>query len=192
MSKLSFGKRKRRKSVDYDLLREILTWIFQIALVCFIAFVLVWYFGQKISTIGDSMSPQLKNGDVTLINRLVYDVRKPKRGEIIAFQPNGNESSHYYVKRVIGLPGETIEYVDGEILIDGEVLEEDYKTTKMKELGLLEEPITLDEDEFFVLGDDRQNSEDSRTADIGNVKRSEIRGKVWLVVSPMKHFGFVK
>ena len=138
------------------------------------------------------MNPQLENGDITLINRLVYNMRKPKKGEVIAFKPNGNENSHYYIKRVIGLPGETIEYVDGEILIDGEAIEEDYNTTKIEELGLLEEPITLGKEEYFVLGDDRQNSEDSRMANVGNVKQSEIAGKVWLVVSPMKHFGFVK
>ena len=138
------------------------------------------------------MSPQLKNGDVTLINRLVYDARKPKRGEIIAFKPNGNENSHYYIKRVIGLPGETIEYKDGRLWIDGEVLEEEYETTEIVELGLLKDEIKLDGDEYFVLGDDRENSEDSRVANIGNVKRNEIAGKVWFVVSPMKHFGFVK
>ena len=191
MAGLSFG-RKRRRQVNYELLQEIFIWIARIALVCVIAFGLVWYFGQKVSVIGDSMNPQLENGDITLINRLVYNMRKPKKGEVIAFKPNGNENSHYYIKRVIGLPGETIEYVDGEILIDSEAIEEDYNTTKIEELGLLEEPITLGKEEYFVLGDDRQNSEDSRMANVGNVKQSEIAGKVWLVVSPMKHFGFVK
>lgn len=191
MAGLSFG-RKRRRQVNYELLQEIFIWIVRIALVCVIAFGLVWYFGQKVSVIGDSMNPQLENGDITLINRLVYNMRKPKKGEVIAFKPNDNENSHYYIKRVIGLPGETIEYVDGEILIDSEAIEEDYNTTKIEELGLLEEPITLGKEEYFVLGDDRQNSEDSRMANVGNVKQSEIAGKVWLVVSPMKHFGFVK
>ena len=191
MAGLSFSRKKRRK-VNYELLQEIIIWLFQIALVCFAAFVLVWYFGQRVSVIGDSMNPGLKNGDITLVNRLVYDVRKPIRGDIIAFKPNGNESSHYYMKRVIGLPGETIECKEGIIFIDGEMLEEDYKTTAIEELGLLEEPITLKSDEFFVLGDDRQSSEDSRMANIGNVKRSEIAGKVWFVISPIKHLGIVR
>ena len=191
MAGLSFSRKKRRK-VNYELLQEIIIWLFQIALVCFAAFVLVWYFGQRVSVIGDSMNPGLKNGDITLVNRLVYDVRKPRRGDVIAFKPNGNESSHYYMKRVIGLPGETIECKEGIIFIDGEMLEEDYKTTAIEELGLLEEPITLKSDEFFVLGDDRQSSEDSRMANIGNVKRSEIAGKVWFVISPIKHLGIVR
>ena len=191
MAGLSFSRKKRRK-VNYELLQEIIIWLIQIALVCFAAFVLVWYFGQRVSVIGDSMNPGLKNGDITLVNRLVYDVRKPRRGDFIAFKPNGNESSHYYMKRVIGLPGETIECKEGIIFIDGEMLEEDYKTTAIEELGLLEEPITLKSDEFFVLGDDRQSSEDSRMANIGNVKRSEIAGKVWFVISPIKHLGIVR
>ena len=192
MGQLSFGKKRRRIQVNYELLQEIAMWVFQIAFVCFIAFMIVWFFGQRASVIGDSMKPSLSNGDVTVINRLVYDARTPKRGEVIAFKPNGNDSSHYYIKRIIGLPGETIECKDGKILIDGEELEEDYKTTEIKDLGTLEEPITLSSNEFFVLGDDRQNSEDSRNVNVGNVKRSEIAGKVWFVVSPMKHFGFVK
>ena len=138
------------------------------------------------------MKPELENGDITLINRLVYDIRTPKRGEVIAFKPNGNESSHYYIKRVIGLPGETVEYRDGEILIDGDILEEDYVTTDITELGLLEEPIVLKSGEYFVLGDDRQNSDDSRIANIGNVERAEIAGKVWFVISPMENIGFVR
>lgn len=191
MSGLSFGK-KRRKRVNYEVIQEVLTWMFRIALVCFLAFVLVWYFGEKVSTIGDSMNPRLENGDITLMNRLVYEVRKPKRGEVIAFRPNGSETSHCYIKRVIGLPGETVSYEDGRILIDGEAIEENYVTTQIEDAGLLEEPISLGQDEYFVLGDDRKNSEDSRSANVGNVKQSEIAGKVWIVISPIKHFGFVK
>ena len=99
------------------------------------------------------MKPVLENGDITLINRIIYNASSPKRGDIIAFKPNGNENSHYYIKRIIGLPGETVEIKDGEILINGEKIEEDYKTTKIDDPGIVEEPITLGGDEFFVLGD---------------------------------------
>ena len=190
MANLTFGKKKRR--VNYDLLRDIIVWTLQIAIVCFVAFVGVWYFGQHVSMVGDSMNPVLENGDVTLINRLVYNMSTPKRGDIIAFKPNGNENSHYYIKRIIGLPGETIELRDGKILVDGKVIKEIYKTTEIEEAGIWDEPITLESDEYFVLGDESQNSEDSRNADIGNVKRSEIEGEVWFVISPRKNFGFVK
>lgn len=189
MAKLTFGKKKRR--VNYDLLHVVLRWTFEIAIVCFIAFVLVWYFGLRVSVIGDSMNPELANGDVTLVNRIVYNMSTPKRGDVIAFKPNGNESSHYYIKRIIGLPGETVEVKDGVILIDGDEIREKYKTTEIEEAGLLSEPVKLGNNEYFVLGDDRMNSEDSRHADIGNVKRSEIEGKVWFTVAG-ETFGFVK
>ena len=74
MAQLSFGK--KRKRVNYDLVREIVVWVIQIAIVCALAFACVWYFGFRVSVIGDSMNPGLKNGDITLVNRLVYDVRK--------------------------------------------------------------------------------------------------------------------
>ena len=179
MAKLTFGK--QRKRMNYDLLRHVFVWIGEIVAVCLVAFVIVWYFGLRVSMIGGSMSPALENGDVTLVNRIVYDMSSPKRGDVIAFYPKGNKESHCYIKRVIGLPGETVEVSKGEILINGKVLKESYETTEMEELERLEEAITLGENEFFVLGDNRENSEDSRYTSVGNVKRSEIVGKVWFV-----------
>lgn len=190
MAKLTFGKKRRR--VNYDLLREIIIWTFQIGMVCLLAFVCVYYFGQRTSMIGDSMYPELKNGNIALISKAAYSMGAPKRGDVIAFKLNGNESSHYYIKRIVGLPGETIEVVEGKIVVNGREIKERYETTKLEDLGLLSEPVKLKNNEYFVLGDDRQNSEDSRNADIGAVKRSEIGGKVWFVVSPGKTFGFVR
>ena len=189
MAKLTFGKEKKR--MNYDLLRVILTWTFEILIVCFVAFICVWFWGFRVSMIGDSMKPQMANGDIMLVNRIAYNISTPKRGDVVAFKPNGNENSHYYVKRIVGLPGETVEAQEGTILINGKKITEKYQTTALKELGLLEEPIELGADEYFLLGDDRQNSEDSRSADIGNVKRSDIIGKVWFVTTG-KRFGFVK
>ena len=189
MGKLTFGKTKKR--FNYDLLRVVLTWALQIAIVCFVAFVFVWYFGKQISVTGDSMNPVLANRDKILVNKFAYNLGSPKRGDIIAFQPNGNENSHYYVKRIVGLPGETIELKKGKIWIDGKKIEEQYQTTKILDKGVLEEAVTLKNNEYFVLGDDRQNSDDSRSADVGNIKRSDITGKVWFVTSG-KNFGFLK
>lgn len=167
-------------------------WTFQIVLVCLFAFVAVWYFGQRVSTVGDSMKPVLANGDVVLVNRIVYNAKRPKRGDVIVFKPKGNENSHYYIKRIVGMPGETVKILENEIYINGERLKEDYKTTDIGDVGVVSEEIELGEDEYFVLGDDRENSEDSRSADVGNVKRSYIYGKAWFVVSPKENFGFIK
>ena len=187
---LKFGKVSKRRP-NFEWLPAALVWLLQIIIVCGFAFVFVWYFGQRVSTIGDSMNPVLENGDVVLVNRIVYDASSPKRGDIIIFRPNGNENMHFYIKRIIGLPGETVQIIDGLIYIDGEIYEEDYEVTEITDPGLANEEITLAGDEFFVLGDNRENSEDSRMADVGNVKRSEIEGKAWFIVNP-KRAGFVK
>ena len=171
---------------------SVLKWIFKIALTCLLAFVAVWYFGQRVSTVGDSMKPVLQNGDVVLVNRIVYNATTPKRGDIIVFKPKGNENAHYYIKRIVGLPGETVEIIENNVYIDGEKLVEDYETTDIDNVGIVSEKIKLGSDEYFVLGDDRENSEDSRSADVGNVKRSYIYGKAWFIVSPGKDFGFIK
>lgn len=167
-------------------------WTFKIAVVCLTAFVAVWYFGQRVSTVGDSMRPVLGNGDVVLVNRILYNASRPKRGDIIVFKPKGNENSHYYIKRVVGLPGETVEIIENHVYINGERLSEDYETTGISDVGVLSEEMKLASDEYFVLGDDRENSEDSRNADVGNVKREYIYGKAWFVLAPKENFGFIK
>lgn len=164
----------------------------QIFIVCLFAFVFVWYFGQRVSNVGDSMNPILYNGDTILVNRLSYNVTIPKRGDIVVFKPNGNENSHFYVKRLIGLPGETVEIKEGKIYINGKQLKETYDTTEIVTEGVAKEPVKLSGEEYFVLGDNRSGSEDSRDADVGNVKRPEIFGKVWFVLAPSKHFGWIK
>lgn len=192
MRELKFRRRHRKRiKINIDILKAVGVWAAKIAVVCLFAFVFVWYFGQRVAMVGDSMSPILTNGDVTLVNRIVYDATAPKRGDIIVFKPNGNENSHYYIKRIIGLPGETVQIKDGKIYIDGEVLKEEYGKNEISDPGIASEEIQLEGNEYFVLGDDRQNSEDSRMADVGNVKRSYIYGKAWFVISPMNHFGFV-
>lgn len=187
--RIQFGKEK--KQIDYDLIRTIGIWAFKIILVCLLALVIVFYFGRQVKNSGDSMRPAVLDGDIVLVNRMIYDASKPKRGDIIVFKPNGNENARSYIKRIIGLPGETVQIKDGEIYIDGEKLEEKYETTAIEDAGTASEEITLDGDEYFVLGDNRRNSEDSRMADIGNVKRSEIEGKAWFVLSTKGNFGFI-
>lgn len=187
--RLQFGKEK--KQIDYDLIRNIGIWAFKVILVCLLALVIVFYFGRQVKNSGDSMRPAVLDGDIVLVNRMIYDASKPKRGDIIVFKPNGNENARSYIKRIIGLPGETVQIKDKEIYINGEKLEEDYETTAIEEAGTAAEEITLDGDEYFVLGDNRRNSEDSRMADIGNVKRSEIEGKAWFVLSTKGNFGFI-
>ena len=184
--------RKKYRSLKTEKVKTAIEWGTEIIVVCILAWMLVSFFGQRVSNAGDSMSPVLKNGDVVLINRIVYDARKPKRGEIIAFRPNGNENAHYCIKRVVGLPGETVQIKDGKIYIDGKVHKKDIYTSDLDFAGIAEKKLTLGETEYFVLGDNSAGSDDSRLADIGNVKREDIGGKVWFVTNIGKNFGFVK
>ena len=138
------------------------------------------------------MEPTLENGQQIYIDRFTYILSSPKAGDVVAFLPNGNENSHYYIKRIIALPGESVEIVENSVYINGEKLQEDYETSKIDDVGIVNEKVKLGSDEYFVLGDDRQNSEDSRNANVGNVKYSYIYGKAWFVISPKTHFGFVK
>ena len=148
-----------------------------------LAFVLVSSVGMKVSMIGVSMEPALYNSQGVLINRFIYSITSPKRGDIVAFLPNGNKNSHYYLKRVVGLPGETVQIIGGYVYIGGELLEEDESFDKIADPGMAENEVVLGSDEYFVLGDNRNNSEDSRSGNIGAVKKETIAGKVWFHLS---------
>ena len=110
----------------------------------------------------------------------------------MVFFPNGNEKSHLYIKRVIGVPGDTVQIKNGTVYVNGKVFDEKIEAASIEHAELAEDEIEVGEDEFFVLGDNRNNSEDSRYANIGNVKKEYIVGKAWFIVSPLKDFGFVK
>ena len=184
--------RKRKKRINYNIIKEAIIWVAELVLTFLIACLLVVNFGVMISNVGQSMDPTLASGDRVLTNRMVYKLMEPKRGDLVVFKPNGNENSHYYIKRVIGLPGETVQIIDGFIYIDGEVLVEDIKFDKMEFAGTAEEEITLGEDEFFVLGDNRNASEDSRNAEIGNIRKQDIDSKAWFNATMGDKFGKIE
>lgn len=196
MSRASVRRRRRRQQrrekLDFDLIKEVVAWVFEIILVIVMAFVLVYFVGEKTSVIGASMEPALYNKEEVIINKFVYKLTKPQRGDVIVFQPNGNKNTHSNIKRVVGLPGETIQVKNGMVYIDGKAYENEYITESVKEAGIAEDDIILGEDEYFVLGDNINNSEDSRYANVGNVDKQDIKGKVWFRVSPVKKMGFVR
>lgn len=189
MSELKFYTKRKDENVNQ--IRNILIWIFQIVFVILAAWALVYFMGGKTSVIGQSMDPTLKNGDNVLVNKAAYLLTSPKRNDIIVFKPNGNDNSHNYVKRVIGLPGETIQIKNGVVYVDGEKLDDKIDVSIIN-AGIAEEEIKISEGEYFVLGDNRNKSEDSRYANIGNIKKSDIEGKAWFISSPSENMGFVK
>lgn len=170
------------------ILKEILIWGIEILLVVAAAYFLVRYAVEKTTMVGTSMEETLQDNDKIIINKFAYRFTPPKRFDIIVFKQNGKEHSYYNIKRVIGLPGEKVLIKDGLVYINGEPLEEKIKIEPMNTLGLAEEEITLDEEEYFVLGDNRNDSEDSRFASIGNILRDDIIGKAWIRLTP---FSFI-
>ncbi len=188
-SGLHFGKEK--KKVNIPIVKEVITWIVEILIVLAIAFVFVCYIGLRTSVVGQAMSPTLENRQEILVNRFIYSITNPKPNDIVVFLPNGNEKSHYYVKRVIAVPGDKVQIKDGAVYVNGELFDEKAETAAILDAQLAAEEIELGEDEYFVLGDNRNNSEDSRYANIGNVKKEYIIGKAWFIVSPFQDFGFL-
>ncbi len=187
---LDFNRRKR--DVNLPLLKEIVSWVVEIAIVLMMAFVLVYFIGMRTSVVGQSMSETLENGDQILVNRFIYKIVGPKANDVIVFLPNGNEKSHYYVKRVVGVPGDTVQIKDGRVYVNGAEFTEKVDAAAIEDAGLAADTVTLGDDEYFVLGDNRNNSEDSRYANIGNIKREYIIGKAWFVISTGDRFGFIK
>jgi signal peptidase I len=184
-AELSFDNRK-------SIILKVLTWIFLIIVTIMCALVVTYFMGQMRVNVGQSMEATLKDGDKVLVNTIKYKMGEPKRGEVIAFKPNGNQNSYSYIRRVVGLPGDTVQIREGIIYINDRVLLESADIPPMSFAGIAEEPVLVQEDEVFVLGDNRNNSEDSRYAYIGNIKLKDIEGKVWFVTSPKERFGFVK
>ena len=183
--------RKQRKKFNVPLFKEILSWIIEIAVEVAIAYVIVSFWGFRTSVVGPAMESTLSNDNQILVNRFHYILSDPKAGDIIVFRPNGNEKSHYYVRRVIGVPGDTVLIQNGAVYINGELYNENVDVASIEDAGLAADKIELKEDEYFVLGDNRNNSEDSRYANIGNIKKEYIVGKAWFRLGSIGDIGFI-
>ncbi|MCI9175093.1 MAG: signal peptidase I [Lachnospiraceae bacterium] len=189
-SGLNFNRKK--KKINTGRVQEVIVWIGQILLTIALAMLFVLSVGFRVSVVGPSMSPTLESGETILVNRIGCKLFGPGQNDLIVFLPNGNEKSHYYIKRVIGLPGDRVQIKDGIIYINGEPFEEKIEVSAIENPLMAEEEIEVGEDEYFVLGDNRNNSEDSRYASIGNVKKEYIVGKAWCIVYPWNRFGLLK
>lgn len=169
--------------------KEILSTIAYIAVIFCLTYLFITFVMQRTEVSGTSMEPTLQNGDSLLIEKVSYRFSGPKRFEIIVF-PYKYGNQQFFIKRVIGLPGETvrIDYA-GNIYINGEILEENYGAEIMRDPGRAETEVVLGDDEYFVLGDNRNNSMDSRDISVGSIKKKDIMGRAFLRIYPFDKMG---
>ena len=166
------------------IIKEIVIWLLLIVLTITASYFITTNVFVKTAVAGVSMEPTLMEGQVVIVNKIEYYLKSPKRNDVIVYKQSNREHSYYEIKRVIGLPGETVKIKNGIIYINDEVLKEKIKTETIENAGLAEEGIKLDDNEYFVLGDNRNDSEDSRFASVGNVLRNEILGKAVAIEKP--------
>ncbi|MDO4269167.1 MAG: signal peptidase I [Eubacteriales bacterium] len=161
--------------------RRISSWVVDIVVALSFAWFCLTFFGWQITISGQSMQPLFNSGDMVLANRLIYDFGKPKRMDVVVFEREDKKTN---VKRIIGIPGDTVQIEGGILYVNGEPVE-DETLRNVSLAGLAENPVELGEGEYFLLGDNRDSSEDSRFANVGNVREEQIQGKVWLRILPL-------
>jgi signal peptidase I len=175
-------------------MKEMISTLLYLLCVLCLTWAVIAFVGQRTEVDGQSMEPMLSDGDNLIVDKITYRFRDPERFDIIVF-PFKYKEDTFYIKRIIGLPGETVQIdEEGKIYIDGEILEENYgrEIIQSNTIGIAGEPILLGEDEYFVLGDNRNNSMDSRTEVVGNIKREEIIGRAWIRIWPLSDAGVLK
>ena len=173
-------------------MKEILSTSIYLLVVLCAAYLIITYVGQRTQVSGSSMETTLSDVDNLLVDKITYRFSEPKRFDIIVF-PFQYDTDTYYIKRIIGMPGETVQIdYDGNIYINGSLLEESYGREVIQNPGRAAEPITLGEDEYFVMGDNRNNSSDSRDPSVGNIHRKDIIGRAWVRIWPFSKFGVLK
>ena len=181
-----------KEKLEDEKVRGFMRWVFEIVVTLVLAAMVGIMLFQTVAMQESSMEPTIAVGDRFFINRVVYKFSSPKRGDLIVFRTNASDDAALHIRRVIGLPGETIQISGGRILIDGEAYKEGKDFPMISNPGLASSSITLESGEYFVLGDNRNNSEDSRYADIGMVKKRYIAGKIWFTCAPFEKLGFTK
>lgn len=176
---------RRRRAIAKDILQNSIF----LLVVLVITLLIVKYVGQRTVVVGHSMETTLSDGDSLIVDKISYRFKDPKRFDIIVF-PFEYKEETYYIKRIIGLPGEKVRIDrEGVIYINGEVLEENYGSERIKDPGTAIDEITLGDSEYFVLGDNRNHSSDSRTPSVGLIKKKDIIGRAAVRIYPFNKMG---
>lgn len=192
MRKVPLSKKQKRTEKIKKTLIHVGIWLLGLLIVIALGVFAVRGFGIKTVIIDQSMNPTLQNEDVVLLNKLSYKIGSPKRMDVVAVRIGASENSPTYVRRIIGLPGETVQIKDGKVYIDDTELELTFNDAAIENAGVAEKGETLGDNEYFVLCDDYNNNrDDSRLDSIGTIDSDQILGKVWLIRSPLSRLGLV-
>lgn len=183
---------EKKKTSPRSLMKEILYNSLFLLFVLIVTLLLVKYVAQRTTVSGSSMEPMIHDGDSLIVDKITYQFSDPERFDIIVF-PFEYQQDTYYIKRIIGLPGESVRIdEDGNIYINGEILVENYGAEVIKDPGNAYNEVILREDQYFVLGDNRNNSSDSRNPAVGLIHRDRIVGRAWLRIFPFDSFGLIR
>lgn len=183
------NENEKKRKIDW---KETVSFILYIVIVFAVTYLVITYVGQRTQVDGTSMEYTLSDGDNLIVDKISYRFCKPERFDIIVF-PYQYKEDTFYIKRIIGLPGETVRIDDaGTIYINEEPLEESYGREVIQDPGIAAEPVKLGEDEYFVLGDNRNASSDSRDPGVGAVRGKDIVGRAWLRIYPFSRFGWIR
>ena len=181
----------KRNSKIKRFFRSFWRWILLVFVAVIVGYAIVTFGFQTVTVVGPSMNPTLADSQVVLVNKIVYKVSDVKRYDGIAYSRVDGDG-YYDIKRVVGLPGETIRISNGDIYINGERRSDVPFTMTIQISGVAEDEITLGDSEYFVMGDNVNNSEDSRYTNVGNIAKTEIKGKVVSILLPRSDKGKVK
>lgn len=189
--KVYSNKKTKPEKIETDKVKDIIGMVVYFLIVVAVMVFVVKFIGQRTVVIGDSMQTTLSDGDNLITDKITYRFRDPKRFDIVVF-PFKENTSKLLIKRIIGMPGETVQIKNGKVYINGYELQENYGIAVMNDAGIASEPILLGEDEYFVLGDNRNNSQDSRFSSVGNVSRSDLIGRAWVRIWPLDKICLLK
>ena len=180
-----------REKLRDDRTRGIVKWVFEIIVTLVFAVLVAISAFQTVTLQESAMEPTYSVGQKFFVNRALYKIKSPKRGDVIVFKTSASDDAALHIRRVIGLPGETVQIKEGQIYINGNVYEENGAYQEIADGGLADSAITLESGEYFVLGDNRNNSSDSRASDVGLIHRKDLIGRAWIRVWPLSQIGVI-
>lgn len=170
-------QRKKERSIR-KIIKTILEWLLVVLIAVIAAYAFVAFICQPVYMVGSSMKPTIEDGEECTVNKIIYKLKDPERFDIVAYRTIENNESYYDIKRVIGMPGETILIANGVVYVNGNQIPDMPIEEYIHTPGLAEKSITLGDDEYFLLGDNVNNSQDSRYPNVGNIMKSEMLGRI--------------